>query len=90
VESRTPIQPVVIGDSARALAIAAALEDAGFHVPAVRPPTVAEGSARLRVILCALHAEAEVEVMLDALAAALHALPAVPSVDAASATARRG
>jgi 8-amino-7-oxononanoate synthase len=77
VDSRTPIQPVPVGDSARALALAAALETAGFHVPAVRPPTVAEGSARLRVTLCALHTEAEVEGLLDALAAAQRAAPAM-------------
>jgi 8-amino-7-oxononanoate synthase len=83
-DSRTPIQPVVVGASARALTLAGALETAGFHVPAVRPPTVAEGSARLRVTLCALHTEADVEALLDALAAALHAAPASAGPDPAS------
>ncbi|HEU4663128.1 MAG TPA: 8-amino-7-oxononanoate synthase [Dokdonella sp.] len=70
LESRTPIQPVVIGDSAAALAWSQRLADAGFFVPAIRPPTVAKGHARLRVALSALHAEGDVERLLDALAAA--------------------
>lgn len=72
-ESRTPIQPVVVGDSARALAISERLRDAGLHVPAIRPPTVARGHARLRVALSAQHAECEVERLLDALAHAMNA-----------------
>jgi 8-amino-7-oxononanoate synthase len=66
-DSRTPIQPIVIGASDAALAAAAMLEDAGFHVPAVRPPTVPSGSARLRVTLSALHGESDVDRLLDAL-----------------------
>ncbi len=65
--SRTPIQPVRIGDSARALAVAAALEARGFFVPAIRPPTVPTGQARLRVTFSALHEEADVEALLSAL-----------------------
>ena len=75
LDSPTPIQPVVVGSSARALSVAAALEAAGFHVPAVRPPTVPEGSARLRITLTAVHGEAEVEALLDALAHALGQCP---------------
>jgi 8-amino-7-oxononanoate synthase len=67
--SRTPIQPVLVGDSNAALALSARLEDAGFFVPAIRPPTVPDGSARLRVALSALHAESDVERLLDAIAA---------------------
>lgn len=74
--SRTPIQPVLVGDSAAALAVSARLEDAGFFVPAIRPPTVPIGQARLRVALSALHAEGDVERLLDALAAALTTNPA--------------
>ena len=69
--SPTPIQPVVVGDSARALAVARRLEADGFYVPAIRPPTVPAGRARLRVTLSAQHAEAQLEALLDALAAAL-------------------
>jgi 8-amino-7-oxononanoate synthase len=75
LDSPTPIQPVVVGSSGRALAVAAALEAAGFHVPAVRPPTVPEGAARLRITLTAVHGEPEVEALLDALAHALGQCP---------------
>lgn len=65
--SQTAIQPVVLGDAARALLAAAALLERGFWVPAIRPPTVPEGTSRLRVSLSAAHEERDV----DALAAAL-------------------
>lgn len=70
-ESRTPIQPVVIGRSEDALATAAHLEAAGFFVPAIRPPTVPDGSARLRVTLSAAHTVEDVDRLLDALQAAI-------------------
>ena len=73
--SQTPIQPVVIGASHAAASIARQLELAGFHVPAIRPPTVPAGKARLRVALSALHAPADVEALLDALAHALRGQP---------------
>ena len=72
-DSRTPIQPVLLGDSARALAVAARLDAAGFFVPAIRPPTVPRGQARLRVALSVRHGEADVERLLEALAQALAA-----------------
>ena len=68
--SATPIQPVMAGTSACATALAASLERAGFLVPAVRPPTVPEGTARLRVTLSAGHTEAQVDALLEALARA--------------------
>lgn len=58
--SRTAIQPVLIGDNAETLAVARALLEAGLWVPAIRPPTVAAGTARLRVSLSAAHEEADV------------------------------
>jgi len=67
--SATPIQPVVLGDAARALAWSAALEAQGLLVTAIRPPTVPAGSARLRVTLSATHTEAQVDRLLDVLAA---------------------
>ncbi|MBA8887400.1 8-amino-7-oxononanoate synthase [Dokdonella fugitiva] len=70
LDSRTPIQPVVVGDSAAALALSQRLGDAGFFVPAIRPPTVPKGHARLRVALSVRHAESDVERLLDALAGA--------------------
>jgi 8-amino-7-oxononanoate synthase len=69
--SRTPIQPLVIGASDAALAVAATLEDAGFYVPAIRPPTVPGGKARLRITLTTLHTENEIERLVDAIAGAL-------------------
>lgn len=68
-ESPTPIQPLIAGSSQRALAWAAELEARGILVGAIRPPTVPEGSARLRVCLSAAHTETMVDRLLDALAA---------------------
>jgi 8-amino-7-oxononanoate synthase len=69
--STTPIQPVVVGEAARALEVSAALEHAGFLVTAIRPPTVPAGSARLRVTLSASHSEADVDALVEALHHAL-------------------
>ena len=66
-ESRTAIQPVLIGRSDEALRASMQLEAAGFFVPSIRPPTVAENSARLRVTLSAVHEESHIEQLLDAL-----------------------
>ncbi len=65
--SDTPIQPLLCGDVHRALALASALETRGYWVAAIRPPTVPEGSARLRITLSAGHTDAEVDGLLDAL-----------------------
>ena len=64
----SPIVPVVIGDEARTLAAAAALLDQGMLVPAIRPPTVAPGTSRLRVALSAAHTPAQVDALGFALA----------------------
>ena len=73
--SMTAIQPVVCGSSAMALQASAYLRDHGFHVAAIRPPTVPEGSARLRITLNAHHQADEVERLLAALEGAIsHAL----------------
>lgn len=69
--SSTPIQPVLVGSSARVMAMDALLRDRGFLIGAVRPPTVAEGSARLRITLCAEHSEADIALLLDAVHHAL-------------------
>ncbi|MFO1400375.1 MAG: 8-amino-7-oxononanoate synthase [Steroidobacteraceae bacterium] len=68
--STTPIQPLVVGAEGEALRLSAALRDAGFWVAAIRPPTVPEGSARLRITLSALHREADVDALVATLAAA--------------------
>ena len=65
--SDTPIQPVILGSARAAVTASEALFEAGLWVPAIRPPTVPEGSARLRVSLSAAHADADVERLLDAL-----------------------
>jgi len=61
------IQPIIIGDSQRAVDISNDLLNAGFLVSAIRPPTVPQGSARLRVTFSALHEEHQVDRLLDAL-----------------------
>src|SRR5690606_35643774 len=68
--SDTPIQPLPIGKDADALAMAAALEAQGYWVAAIRPPTVPEGGARLRIALSAGHESAQIDGLLDALARA--------------------
>ena len=65
--AQTAIVPLIIGESAAAREASAQLEEAGFLVTAIRPPTVARGTARLRVTFSALHEE----IMVDALAAAV-------------------
>jgi 8-amino-7-oxononanoate synthase len=61
------IQPIIIGDSQKVVEISNALLNAGFLVSAIRPPTVPQGSARLRVTFSALHEEQQVDRLLDAL-----------------------
>ncbi|MFG0539348.1 8-amino-7-oxononanoate synthase [Pseudomonas sp. YQ_5] len=68
MDSPTPIQPIVIGDSAKALRLSRLLRERGLLVTAIRPPTVPAGSARLRVTLSAAHSEAQVQLLLNALA----------------------
>ena len=65
--STSPIQPVLVGEEAHALRLARFLNDRGFYVRAVRPPTVPAGTARIRITLSAAHTETQI----DNLAAAL-------------------
>ena len=67
--SDSPIQPLMLGDEAQALAVSDALLARGFLVGAIRPPTVAPGTSRLRITLTAGHDEAQVDALLAALAA---------------------
>ncbi|HEX4871780.1 MAG TPA: 8-amino-7-oxononanoate synthase [Nevskiaceae bacterium] len=74
--SATPIQPLLLGSAARALALSAALFEQGYWVAAIRPPTVPAGTSRLRITLSAAHETADIDGLLDALQAGLAALPA--------------
>jgi 8-amino-7-oxononanoate synthase len=67
MDSFTPIQPILIGDSDRALRLSQMLRERGLMVTAIRPPTVPAGSARLRVTLSAAHSQAQVQLLLEAL-----------------------
>ena len=66
--STTPIQPLLIGADADALALSEALRADGLLVSAIRPPTVPEGGARLRITLTAAHQKADVDTLLQSLA----------------------
>ncbi|WJW75725.1 8-amino-7-oxononanoate synthase [Thiohalobacter sp. IOR34] len=70
MDSTTPVQPLLVGEAGAALALSEQLLAAGILVPAIRPPTVPEGSARLRISLSAAHSEAQVDTLLAALDAA--------------------
>lgn len=82
MDSPTPIQPILVGSSERALKLSAALRRRGVLVGAIRPPTVPAGSARLRVTFSASHSEAQVEQLLDILAESWNRLVEEPETDA--------
>ncbi len=65
--SATPIQPILAGSAEQAVAWSSSLEEQGILVSAIRPPVVPEGSARLRVTLCANHTDEDVDRLLDCL-----------------------
>ncbi len=66
--SATPIQPILAGSAEQALAWSSKLEEQGILVSAIRPPTVPEGSARLRVTFSASHSDEHIDRLLEALA----------------------
>ena len=65
----SPIVPVILGDEQAALDASAALAARGLIVPAIRPPTVAPGTSRLRVSLSAAHTDEQVARLIEALRA---------------------
>ena len=67
--SDTQIQPLIVGENCLAMQYAAMLAERGIWVPAIRPPTVPDGTARLRISLSAAHSSAQVDALLDALLA---------------------
>jgi len=74
----SPIQPIVLGEDRRAVAVAEALLAAGYYVRAIRPPTVPEGSARLRITLTAAHSDADIDGLAEALGACLASRGTMP------------
>ncbi len=68
VASGSQIQPVIVGSDARAVAFANAMRARGFDVRAIRPPTVPEGTARLRITLTLNTDDATVAALIDVLA----------------------
>jgi 8-amino-7-oxononanoate synthase len=75
----SPIQIVPMLQSARALAVKSSLAAQGFHVAAVRAPTVPKGQARLRITLNVAHTASQIEALAEQLARAIDALPAQPA-----------
>ncbi len=69
-EAQSAIVPFIVGDAARALALSQALQEQGFLVVAIRPPTVPKDTARLRIAFSASHTEEEVDALAEALAQA--------------------
>jgi 8-amino-7-oxononanoate synthase len=69
----TSIVPVILGEASRALAVSKTLEEMGFLVTAIRPPTVPAGTARLRVTLSAAHEEHQVDALIAAIRATVAA-----------------
>lgn len=66
-ESITPIQPIIIGDAGKVMGIYHSLREQGIVVGAIRPPTVAPNTARLRISLSAIHTEKQIDQLLDKL-----------------------
>lgn len=67
MDSFTPIQPILVGDSQQVMTISSALLERGFLLSPIRPPTVPKGTARLRVTFSAEHQYHQVDALLDAL-----------------------
>ena len=67
ISSCTPIQPLILGSNANALLTAQLLDEAGYWIPAIRPPTVPVGSSRLRITFSANHSEDDLRALINTL-----------------------
>jgi len=67
MKSVSAIQPLVVGDTVKATGLSESLRSRGVLVTAIRPPTVPQGTARLRITLCARHSRQQLDRLLEAL-----------------------
>ena len=72
-DSMTAIQPIIIGDNLKTLQLAEKLKTLGFWTTAIRPPTVAVNTARLRITITVNHEEEDVINLINAIAKVMHA-----------------
>lgn len=72
--SRSAIQPIIVGSPERALALSDALKARGIWIPAIRYPTVPKGEDRLRITLSATHTQQDIDVLVDAIALAMESI----------------
>lgn len=75
LESDTAIQPIMVGSNETALQLARALDQFGYWIPAIRPPTVPKGKARLRMTLSAAHTKEQIEGLCNVLSELESSLP---------------
>jgi len=75
LESDTAIQPIMVGSNETALQLASALDQFGYWIPAIRPPTVPKGKARLRMTLSAAHTKEQIEGLCNVLSELESSLP---------------
>lgn len=78
-DSHTPIQPLLLGNEPRTMAWAAKLAQRGIHVGAIRPPTVPNGAARLRITLSARHTPGDIDRLIEGLSACQREEAACPA-----------
>ena len=75
LKSDTAIQPIVVGSNATALQLARALDQLGYWIPAIRPPTVPKEMARLRMTLSAAHTKEQIQGLCKVLSDLETSLP---------------
>jgi 7-keto-8-aminopelargonate synthetase-like enzyme len=71
-EFEIPIIPILIGENEKTLDLAGRAMEAGFFIPAIRPPTVPRGTSRLRVSVSATHTDAQIESLIAFLTSEMH------------------